>query len=79
MGFGYYSPLRADVMNNAIFSSLSQNEKVLMRDTMKAVGPSFPSDADSRLTALYSSFLFDDALSRIAVDGWSPEPVHDEM
>ena len=79
MGFGYYSPLRADVMNNAIFSSLSQNEKVFMRDTMKAVGPSFPSDADSRLTALYSSFLFDDALSRIAVDGWSPEQVADEM
>ena len=79
MGFGYYSPLRKDVMANPLFNSLSQNERVLMSDATKAIGASFPGNPDARLTALYSSYLFDDALSRIAVDGWSVEKIAKEM
>ncbi len=79
MGFGYYSPLKKDVMENALFDNLDQNQKVLMQDSRKAINVSYPYDPDARLNALYSSFLFDDALSRIAVDGWSAERVAAEM
>ncbi len=79
MGFGYYSPLKKDVMSNALFSNLNMNEKVLMQDARKAINVSFPYDPNAKLGALYSSFLFDDALSRIAVDGWSAEKVAAEM
>jgi len=79
MGFGYYSPLKKDVMENALFDNLDQNQKVLMQDSRKAINVSYPYDPNSKLNALYSSFLFDDALSRIAIDGWSPERVAAEM
>jgi hypothetical protein len=79
MGFGYYSPLKKDVMGNELFSNLDQNEMVLMQDARKAINVSFPYDPNAKLNALYSSFLFDDALSRIAVDGWSSERVAAEM
>lgn len=79
MGFGYYSPLKKDVMENELFSNLNQNERVLMQDARKAINVSFPYDPNAKLNALYSSFLFDDALSRIAVDGWSSERVAAEM
>jgi len=79
MGFGYYSPLRKDVMNNPLFDSLSDNEKVLMGDSAKAVGASFPGEPDARLSALYSSFFYDDILSRIAVDKWSVDQIVTEM
>jgi len=79
MGFGYYSPLKKDVMANELFSNLDDNQKVLMQDSMKAVGLSYLSEPDARLGALYSSFVFDDALSRIAVDGWSAERTAAEM
>lgn len=79
MGFGYYSPLRKDVMENPLFDSLSDNEKVLMADSAKAVGASFPGEPDARLTALYNSFFYDDILSRIAVDNWSVDRIIDEL
>ena len=79
MGFGYYSPLRKDVMANELFNSLSDNEKVLMSDSAKAVGASFPGEPDARLSALYSSFFYDDILSRIAVDNWSVDQIVAEM
>ncbi|WP_320128826.1 extracellular solute-binding protein [uncultured Sphaerochaeta sp.] len=79
MGFGYYSPLRKDVMANPLFDSLSSNEKVLMADASKAIGASFPGEPDARLSSLYSAFFYDDILSRIAVDGWSVDQIINEM
>jgi multiple sugar transport system substrate-binding protein len=79
MGFGYYSPLKKDVIGNALFDNLDKNQKVMMQDSRKAINVSYPYDPDAKLNALYSSFLFDDALSRIAVDGWSAEKTAAEM
>ncbi len=79
MGFGYYSPLKKDVMENDLFSDLDINQQVLMQDSMKVSGVNYMAEPDGRLNALYSSFIFDDALSRIAVDGWDPVRVAAEM
>ncbi len=79
MGFGYYSPLKKDVMANDLFSNLDDNQKVMMQDSMKAVGISYQSEPNAKLNALYSSFIFDDALARIAVENWSAEKVAAEM
>lgn len=79
MGFGYYSPIRSDVMADPVFDSLSDNEKVMMQDATKIVDVSYPGEPNGKLGALVNAFVIDDALSRIAVDGWSPQQVVKEM
>ena len=79
MLFGYYSPLRADVMADPLFNSLTDNEKVFMQDAMKIVDPSYPGEPNGKLSALINAFVMDDSLSRIAVDGWTPQQVVKEL
>ncbi len=79
MGFGYYSPLKKDVMNDPMFSSLSDNEKVLLNSGDQYVGSCFPGEPDAKLSALYASYFYDDILSRIAVDGWTTDQIIEEM
>ena len=79
MKFGYYSPLRADVMADPLFDSLTDNDKVFMQDSSKIVDPSYPAEPNGKLSALINAFVMDDALSRIAVDGWSPQQVVKEI
>ena len=79
MGFGYYSPLKKDVMNNPMFDSLSANEKVLLHSGDQYVGSCFPGEPNAKLSALYASYLYDDILSRIAVDNWSNDQIIKEM
>jgi ABC-type glycerol-3-phosphate transport system substrate-binding protein len=79
MGFGYYSPVRTDVQAAPLFANLSDNEKVFMQNTLGASSPSYPGQPDARVAALYSSFILDDAMSHIAVDGWTPQQVVEDM
>ena len=79
MGFGYYSPLKKDVINNPMFADLSDNEKVLLNSGDQYISASFPGEPDARLTQLYSAFFYDDILSHIAVDGWNVDQIIDEM
>lgn len=69
MGFGYYSPVRSDVMADPLFENLSDVEKVLMQNTLAASSSSYPGEPDARIQALYSSFIYDDAMEKIAVNG----------
>lgn len=75
MGFGYYSPLKKSTTADPLFASLTDNQKVLMQDSINAVGPSFPGEPNAKLSALYSSFFFDDILSDIAVEGMTDEQI----
>ncbi len=79
MGFGYYSPLRADVMADPQFNSLTDNEKVMMQDATKIVDACYPADPNGKIGALVNAYVIDDALSRIAVDGWTPQQVVKEL
>jgi multiple sugar transport system substrate-binding protein len=79
MGYGYYSPVRNEIMQSELFRNLSDNEKVMAADGAKSVDISYPGDPNPVITALYSSFMWDDALSRIAVDNWTPEQIAAEM
>lgn len=79
MGFGYYSPLKKDVINDPMFADLSDNEKVLLNSGDQYISASFPGEPDARLTQLYSAFFYDDILSHIAVDGWNVDQIIDEM
>ena len=79
MGFGYYAPLRYDVIADPMFESLTDNEKVMLRGSTHSVSSSFPGETDSRLSILYSSYFYDDILSRIAVDNWTVDQIIDEM
>lgn len=79
MGFGYYSPLRPDVMSDPIFNSLSANERVMMQDSTKITDASYPSEPNGKINALINAYAMDDALSRIAVDGWTPQQVAKEL
>ena len=79
MGFGYYSPLKKDVMNSPMFESLSANEKVLLNSGDQYVGSCFPGEPNAKLSAIYASYFYDDVLSRIAVDNWSNDQIIKEM
>ena len=79
MGFGYYSPLKAEVINDPMFDDLSQNERVLLNSGDQYVSSSFPGEPDARLSQLFSAFFYDDILSHIAVDGWNVDQIIDEM
>ncbi|MCI6674830.1 MAG: extracellular solute-binding protein [Spirochaetaceae bacterium] len=79
MGFGYYSPLKKSTAADSLFANLSDNQKVLMQDSLNAVGPSFPGEPNAKLSALYSAFFFDDILSHIAVDNWTDDQIIADM
>lgn len=79
MGFGYYSPMKKDVMNSPMFDNLNSNQKVLLASGDQYIGACFPSEPDAKLSALYASYFYDDILSRIAVDNWSVDQIIEEM
>lgn len=79
MKFGYYSPIRSDVMADPLFDTLSDNEKVMMQDSTKIVDASYPAEPNGKIGALVNAFAMDDALSRIAVDAWTPQQVVKEL
>lgn len=79
MGFGYYSPVRSDVMADPLFAELSDVEKVLMQNTLSASSACYPGEPDARIQALYSSFIYDDAMEKIAVNGATGEEVVADM
>jgi len=79
MNFGYYSPLRTDVMDDPLFDSLSDNERVMMQDSTKITDASYPAEPNGKINALINAYVMDDALSRIAVDGWTPQQVVKEL
>ncbi len=79
MGVGYYGPLRADVIDDPFFSTIGQRERMFLEANKYIAGIGYPGDPNPKLNAAYNSFVWDDALSRIAVDKWTPEQTVKEI
>jgi multiple sugar transport system substrate-binding protein len=79
MGFGYYSPLRQDVLKSSLFMNLSDNERVMAADSTKTVHMTYPAEPNAGVQAAYSTFIYDDALARIAIDNWNSDQIAAEM
>lgn len=79
MGVGYYGPLLLDVINDPAFDSLSDQDRMFLETNKYLIGLGWPGAPNPKLTTVFNSYVLDDALSRISVDGWSPEKTVQEM
>jgi ABC-type glycerol-3-phosphate transport system substrate-binding protein len=80
MGVAYYGPLTLDTINDPYFEkNIGSQERMFMEANKYLVGYGWPGGPHPKLSQVVNSFVFDDALSRIAVDGWSPEQTAKEM
>jgi len=83
MGVGYYGPLQLNVMADPLFSQIGEQERMFVENNKYFVGPEYPGVNSPQLfnvaLAAYNGFVFDDALTRISVDDWSPEDVVKEI
>lgn len=79
MGVGYYGPLAQNVLKDPFFDNIGSQERMFMEVGKYIVGYGWPGGPNPKLSQVVNSFVFDDALSRIGVDGWSPEETAKEM
>jgi multiple sugar transport system substrate-binding protein len=79
MGVGYYGPLALNVIDDPAFENIGSQERMFMEAGKYIVGNGWPGGPHPKLSQVVNSFVFDDALSRIAVDDWSPEKTAKEM
>lgn len=79
MGVGYYGPLLLDVISSPQFASLDQQDRMFVESNKYLTGLGWPGGANPKLVTVYDSFIFGDALSRLAVDHWTPQRTVQEM
>ncbi|MDK2897638.1 MAG: multiple sugar transport system substrate-binding protein [Candidatus Atribacteria bacterium] len=83
MGVGYYGPLLLNVMADPFFSEIGEQERMFVENNKYFVGPEYPGVPSPELItvalAVYNGFVYDDALTRISVDDWSPEDAVKEI